>query len=213
MTDYLKAATRASEILIRYNVRKSPVLPLPILEQMDNVQVVTFAELHNVSSVDVRTIGGGKFRDSCLMIRHDNGKKEYLIAYNDLLPDSVLYKSLAVELGHVALSHTERSAENEAEANFFALHFLCPRPLIHLMQAISMRITEDLLASLTGILHETLIAIRRVPGVSVSSRLNRFVSNQFMPFMLNFFEYRRDVNPLDGSALVDFGTFMDNYKE
>lgn len=213
MTDYLKAATKASEILIRHNVRKSPVLPLPILKQMDNVQIVTFGELHDVSSVDVRKICGGKFRDACLMILSENGKKKYMIAYNDLLPDLVLQKALAVELGHVVLSHTERSAENEDEANFFALHLLCPRPLVHLMQAISMRITEDLLANLTGILQQTLIAMRRAPGVAVSAHTNRFIGNQFLPFLLNYFEYYRDVKPPDGSALVDFGTFMDNYTE
>lgn len=213
MTDYLKAATRANEILIRYNVRKSPVMPLPILEQMENVNVVTFAEIHSASSVDIREIAGGKFRDSCLMIHNENGKNEYRVAYNDLLPDSVLQKSLSIELAHIALEHTERSADNEAEAKFFALHFLCPRPLVHLMQAISMRITEDLLASLTGARYENLIDLRRAPGVPVHSRLNRFVGNQFLPFIMNFYEYYRDVKPFDGSALVDFGTFMDNYKE
>ena len=64
MTDYLKAATKAIEILIRYNIRKSPIMPLPILEKMDNVKVGTFAELHDVSSVDLCEVGRGEFRDS-----------------------------------------------------------------------------------------------------------------------------------------------------
>lgn len=213
MTDYLKAATRANETLIRYNIRRTPVQPLPILEQIENVKVATFAELHNASSVDLCRLGGGKFRDSCSMIYSENRKRKYLVAYNDLLPNPVLQKSLMTELGHVVLGHTERSAENETEAKFFALHILCPRPLVHLMQAISMRITEDLLANLTGTLHETLFEIRRAPGVAVPARINRFIGNQFLPFMLNYFEYCRDVKPPDGSALVDFGTYMESYEE
>ena len=213
MTDYVKAATRASEFLIKYNVCKTPVNPLPILRKLENVEVVTFNELETVSGVDPCSIGFGKCSDSFCMVETKDGNTTYIVAYNDLLPDTVLQQSLAVDLAHIALNHTERNEESKKEAHFFALNLLCPRPLIHLLQVISMRITEDLLANLTGILHQPLVEMRRFQGVAVPARLNRFVSNQFLPFLMNYYEYYRDVKPPDSSAVADFGHYMDNYEE
>ena len=76
-----------------------------------------------------------------------------------------------------------------------------------------MRFTEDLLGNLTGIYQQPLVYIRKVPGADVPEGLNRFVRNQFMPFIMNFFDYYRQIVPQDGSAIADFGTYMDNYKE
>ena len=213
MIDYIKAATRANELLIKYNVCKTPVSTLPILRKLDNVEVVTFEELERTSGVDPCSIGFGRCSDAFSMIDTKNGRTTYLVAYNDMLPFTILQRSLSREFGHVALGHTERTKENEDEAQFFARHFVCPRPLVHIMQSISMRITEDLLGNLTGVFHQSIVSIRNSPGVAVPARLNKFVGNQFLPFLLKFYEYYRDVMPKDGSALVDFGTYMDKYEE
>ena len=215
MINYERAAIKASETLVKYAVLKCPVSPLPILEKMGNVLTVSFEELGDSSGIDRKDVAHlfGKCRDAVSSVHMKDGQAVYVVAYNGLLPYNMLQRALARELGHIVLGHRERNADNEAEAECFAKHFLCPRPVIHTIQAISMRMTEDLLGNLTGIYQQSLVSLRKTPGVNVPPGLNRFVRDQFMPFILNFFEYYRNVMPQDGSALVDFGTFMDNYVE
>lgn len=212
MIDYTKAATKAAETLIKYNVRKTPISPLPILQSMENVIVVSFEEIGTISGINRSDVSElfGKCKDAFSSI-HKN--QVYIVAYNALLPFNMLQRALAREMGHIVLGHKERTPDNEKEAQCFAQHLLCPRPMIHAMQAISLRITEDLIGNLTGIYQQYLVDLRRTPGTNVNEQLNRFVRSQFMPFIMNFYEYYRDVMPHDGSALVDFGTYMDNYKE
>ena len=215
MTNYTRAAKKAYDIIIKYGICKSPVSPLPILERMEDVITVSFEELGCISGLDCVELAPifGKCSDAFTSIRIDNGIKTYVVAYNSLLPFNILQRALAREMGHVVLGHTEISSENEAEAQCFAQHLLCPRPLIHILQAISMRVTEDLFGNLTGAQNQFLVSMRRTPGVDVPAKINKFVGNMFLPFAVNFYEYYRDVKPYDGSALADFGTYMDNYAE
>ena len=215
MTDYTRAATKAAETLIKYNIKKTPVSPLPILQSMENVIVVSFEEIGTISGIDRANIMElfGKCKDAFSSIHTKSGNMVYIVAYNAMLPFNMLQRALAREMGHIILGHTERTQDNEAEAQFFAQHLLCPRPMIHAIQAISLRITEDLLSNMTGIYQQYIIELRKAPGVEVPAQLNRFVRSQFMPFIMNFYEFYRDVKPQDGSALVDFGTYMDNYAE
>jgi len=213
--DYDRAATKAAECLIKYNIRTFPVSPLPVLEQMDDVIVVSFSEMGNASGCRKRDIMPlfGKNRDAITSICSENGQKTYVVAYDSMLPFGLRQRALARELGHIVLRHTGCSEENTAEALCFAAHFLCPRPLVHAIQATCLHLSEDLLANLTGIFDQFLLSIRKLPGTDVSSGLNRFVRNQCMPFVLNLFEYYQSVLPADGSAIADMGTFMDGYAE
>jgi len=213
--DYNKAAVKAAETLIKYGVKTSPVSPLPILEQMDNVIVTSFAEMCDSSGMkpcDLKPLFG-KNQDAVSSIHTENGKSWYVVAYNSLLPFSMVQHALAREMGHIVLRHEGSSPENSAEAICFAQHLLCPRPLIHAIQATNIRLTTDVLAKLTGIFDQCLTCIRRTPGTSVPASINRFIRGQFMPFVINYFEYYVSVLPEDGSAIADFGTFMDLYEE
>ena len=215
MPDYNKAATKAAECLIKYNVKSSPVSPLPILEEMDDVIVVSFSDMGNASGLNKRDIMPlfGKNRDAVTSVHTENGRPFYVVAYDSLLPFAMIQRALAREMGHIVLRHTGCSEENTAEALCFAAHFLCPRPLVHAIQATCLRLSVDLLANLTGVFDQALQSMRRLPLTAVPAGLNRFVRNQFMPFVLNFFEYYQSVLPSDGSAVADFGSFMDGYEE
>lgn len=215
MTDYNKAAVLAAETLVKYNVRSCPVSPLPILEQMGNVIVISFADVSDISGIrrsDIIPLFG-KNRDAVSSIHNENGNPFYVVAYNSLLPFGIVQRALAREMAHIVLQHDCASKENAEEAECFAQHLLCPRPLIHAIQATGIRITNDLLTNLTGLSDQSMFCIRHLPRVEVPAGLNRFVRSQFMPFILNFFDYYQSAITNDGSALVDFGTYMDNYKE
>ena len=213
MTDSTTAAIKALELIVKYDVKTAPVSPLAILSKMDNVVVVSFEDIQNTSGLDSVAPMFGKCRDAVTSVHTHNGKSIYIVAYNGLLPFNLLQRALARELGHIALGHKERNSENEIQAEYFAKHLLCPRPLIHQIQAVSMRLTEDVLGNLTGIYHQAIVDIRKVPGAKVPVALNRLVRTQYMPFVFNFFEYYQYILPKDGSAIADLGTFMDYYEE
>ena len=210
--DYNAAARAAAETLVRYSIRKAPVSPLPILEQMDNVIVISFAELGDITGMDRKEIAPmfGKNRDAVTSV---HGGNKFVVAYNSLLPFGMVQRALAREMAHIILRHEEPSPEAAEEAQCFASHLLCPRPLIHSIQATGIRFTEDLFANLTGVFDQALCNMRHIPGTDVPPGLNRFVRSQFMPFIVNFFEFYQSVMPQDGSALVDLGSFMDGYAE
>lgn len=213
--DYDRAALMAAETLIKYGVSTAPVSPLAILEKIDNVIIVTFSELcHAAAEIPCNGMPlFGRSNSAMTSVHNENGKAWYVVAYNSLLPYSIVQHALARELGHIVLGHNGANETNDAEAVCFAQHLLCPRALIHSVAATNLRITMDVLANLTGVFHECLACMRHTPGTAVPASVNRFVRGQFMPFIMNFFEYYTTVRPGDGSAIADFGTFMDGYEE
>lgn len=213
--DCNRAATKACEILIKFGIRTSPISPLPILEQMDHVVVTSFAEMSDSRGIrqsDLLQIFG-KHRDAVTSIHDQDQKRWYMVAYNHMLPFSIIQHALARELGHIVLGHETSTPESEEEALCFARHLLCPRPLIHAIQTTNIRLTKNLLAQLTGVFDQSLTDIRKTPGTDVPAGMNRFIRGQFLPFFINFFQYYQSVLPTDGSAIADLGTFMDNYIE
>lgn len=213
--DYDRAALKAAETLIKFGIKTAPVSPLEILEKTENVIVTTFSELCS-SPVEIPCTEMplfGRASGAVTSVHEEDGRSWYVVAYNSLLPFSIAQHALARELGHIVLHHEGCSAENDAEAVCFAQHLLCPRALIHSVAVTNLRITTDVLANLTGVFHECLACLRRTPGTCVPASMNRFVRGQFLPFVMNFFDYYATVRPADGSAIADFGTFMDGYEE
>ena len=215
MTDYTKAATRAIETLIEFGVTSSPVSPLPMLKKMNNVSVVPFSDLSELSRMrvlDFSTAFKNNF-DAMTTAYTKHGSVHYIVAYNSFLPFSVLQRALAREMGHIVLGHVEYSEENNEEALCFAHHLLCPRPLIHALQATCLRVTTDLIANITGTFDHSIALMRKIPRTDVPMNLNRFVRNQITPFVMNFFNFYQTTVLDDGSALADLGTFMEGYCE
>ena len=73
---------------------------------------------------------------ACTLIYRYQGKRLHIVLYND---DACFGNrgsrrwSLAHELGHIVLGHREGSWPDELEANCFAQHLLCPRPLLEVL--------------------------------------------------------------------------------
>ena len=95
----------------------------------------------------------------------------------------------------------------------FARHFLCPRPLISAIRDAGLTITVEMLGNLTGCYDHCLSCMRRLSAVHVDPSLNRSVRDQFMPYLHNYFEFRRYASQHDCSALADLGSFMEGYEE
>ena len=216
--DYEKAAIKATETLIQYKIGAAPIDPLPMLKQTPGVLVLSFEEMANQTNIDRKEILdtlGCKNQDALTTVFVHDDDLKYVVTYNRMLSAGIISRALARELGHIILGHdgTRPEEVRNEEAKCFAHHLLCPRPLIHLIQASNMRLTVELLGNITGFYDYCLSCIRKQPSVVVPAELNRQVSKQFLPYITNLFEYQRYAAMQDGSALADLGVYMKGYEE
>ena len=216
--DYEHAAIKASETLIKHQIGTAPIDPLPLLKHTPGVLVFTFEEMANKNNVDRKEILdtlGCKNQDAVTTVFLDDDEPRYVVTYNRMLSFGMISRALARELGHIVLGHDGSKPENirNEEAKAFAHHLLCPRPLIHSIQATGIKLTVETLGNVTGFYDYCLSCIRKQPSVKVPAELNRLVRDQFMPYVLNLFEYQRYASLKDGSALADLGNYMDDYEE
>ena len=213
-----RAATAAAETLIRYNVTSAPVAPLRILKSLPGVIVLSFTELASgigMERKDLLDQYGDSAKDAITLVREVHGRLRYFVGYNLLLPDYLLQRAIARELGHIVLGHDGSRPEDVRmmEAMFFARHLLCPRPLIRAIQEAGIPITIETLGLITGCYERCLVGLQRSHGVRVDPALNRQIRAQFAAYVDNFADCRAILTQSDDSALVNFGSYMDNYEE
>lgn len=216
--DYERAALKATETLIKFGIASTPVDPLPILKRLPGVLAVSYESMSFDMDQDRRcmmSLFGEKNQDAMTSVNYKDGKPQYLVAFNQRLPGALIQRGLARELGHIMLGHdgTRPESVRNEEAKCFAHHLLVPRALIHSILATGIRLTVEVLGNLTGCYDYCLSCIRKQPGVHIPAELNQKIRDQFMPYILNFFEYQRYASLKDGSALADFGSYMDGYEE
>lgn len=216
--DFEKAALKATETLIRHNIGTAPIDALHILKNTPGVLVKTFAEISeekNISRGEILDTLGCKNQDAITTVMLDDSDLKYVVAYNRMLSAGIVNRALARELGHIILGHdgTRTEEVRQEEAKCFAHHLLCPRPLIHSLQAAGIRLTTETVGNITGFYDYCLSCIRSQPSVKVPAELNRLVRDQFMPYIKNLFEYQRYASINDGSALADLGAYMEGYEE
>ena len=216
--DYEKAAIKATETLISNKIGTAPIDPLPVLKKYPGVLVMTFEEVSNKANIERKEILdtlGCKNQDAVTTVFVHKDRLQYVVTYNRLLSSRVIDRALARELGHIVLGHDGSRPEKvrNEEAKAFAHHLLCPRALIHSLQAMNIRLTVEAVGNITGFYDYCLSCIRKQPGVKVPAELNRKVRDQFMPYIVNLFEYQKYASLKDGSALADFGSYMDYYEE
>lgn len=125
--DYDRAATQAYRCLIRLQVRELPVRPLAVLRKCRNTVVYTYqqaAEHLDMTEAEFERRYGDA---DAFTIR---GGEKYVVCYREGGNPARLNFTLAHELGHILLHHTDDAAADEAEANCFAGHLLCPEPVV-----------------------------------------------------------------------------------
>lgn len=213
-----RAATAASEILILYNVTSAPIAPLRILKSIPGVLVLSFAEMASGIGIERRELlgkYGDMNKDAFTLVKEVGGKPRYFVGYNMLLPEYLLQRAIARELGHIILGHDGSRTEDVRmmEAMFFARHLLCPRPLIKAIQDANIPITVETLGLITGCYERCLVGMQKSHGVHVPPELNRKVREQFASYIENFVDCEAILTHEDDSMLVSFGSFMDGYEE
>lgn len=216
--DYDRAAILAAETLIKHSVSSAPVDPIPILKKTPGVLLVSFESVSQDVDQPRRCVMnsyGENNQDAFTACNVNNGRRQYIVTYNQRLPLFMIQRALARELGHIVLGHDGSLPEDvrNDEAKAFANHLLVPRALIHSILATNLRLTVDLLGNVTGCYDYCLSCIRRLPGAHVPAELNQIIRDNFMPYAVNLFDFQRVATRKDGSALADFGSYMDGYEE
>ena len=216
--DYERAAIKATETIIQYRISTAPVAPLQILQAIKGTMVLSYADAAESIGLQreslIAMFGTGN-QDAATFAREIKGKLCYIVIYNQRLPFYMLQRALARELGHIVLGHDGSRPEDVrmAEAVTFARHLLCPRPLVQALRDAGLTITVEMLGNITGCYERCLAGIRKTPGVYVHEALNRAVREQFSAFVSNFVNCQCVLADPDESAVADFGTYMDNYRE
>ena len=216
--DYDRAATAATEILIRYGISTAPVDPIPIFKKAPGFNVVTFTEMSQLLGMDRQELVStfeAENHDAVTSVYMKDGRPHYLVAYNMRLPQYIIQRALAREMGHIVLGHDGTLPEDvrNAEALCFAHHLLCPRALIHAIQASGTKITVEVLGNTTGCYERCLIGMRKTPATHVPADLNRRVRDQFADYLSDFLDFQSYLAKDDDSMIANFGSFMDGYEE
>lgn len=216
--DFQKAATKAYETMITHRITAAPVQPLQIIGAMHNVVVVSFTEVSDIIRMErneILSIMGCKCQDAITSAQSRNGKHQYVIAYNQQLPFYMLQRGLARELGHIILGHDASMPEDVrcAEAQCYAAHLLCPRPMIRSITDSGTPVTVEMVGTLTGCYGRCLAEMRKMPGTAVPAELNRQIREQFSDYVNNFLNYLSVAGNEDESPVADFGSFMEGYME
>ena len=216
--DYDRAANAAIDTLIKYKIHSAPVDPIRIIKEADGFNVVTFSEWSDslgMNREELIQIFPSSDHDAVSCVYMKDGKPHYLIAYNKLLPEHLIYRALAREIGHFVLGHdgTKPVEVRNAEALCFANHLLCPRPLIHAIQEAGALITVEVLGNTTGCNEHCLMKMRKIPATHVDPEKNRIVREQFSKYIKEFLDFQEFLSKEDESMLANFGTYMEGYEE
>ena len=212
------AATRALEIIIQRRISAGPIDPFPVLKSLPGVLVISFAEMALQMELDRENLlksVSPENHDAMSFAKTISGKTMYFVVYNQRLPFYLLQRGLARELGHIIMGHDGSRPEDVriAEAQTFAYHFLCPRPLVRAVQESGIRFSTEVLGNMTGCYERCLSGMRKTPGAHVAPELNRKIKAQFADYLANFLDYQSIIAPTDDTMLADFGSYMDNYEE
>ena len=213
-----RAATAAAETIIKYRVSSAPVSPLKILKSCPGVIVLSFTDMAAEIGMDRQSLidrYDSRNKDAVTLVKQISGRLRYIVTYNQRMPEYILQRAIARELGHIVLGHDGSRPEDvrTAEALCFARHLLCPRPLIRSLQDSGIPFTIEMLGSITGCYERCLVDIQHTDGVRVPPELNRLVRDQFSDYVSNIIDCRSIFTTHDCSMQVNFGTYMDLYSE
>lgn len=216
--DLERAATAAAETLIKYRVTSAPVSPLKILKSIRGVLVLSFTDIADEIGIDRQIIIdrlGDRNKDAVTLVKQIDGRLRYIVTFNQRMPEYILQRAIARELGHIVLGHDgSRPVDvRRTEALYFARHLLCPRPLIRALQDSGIPITIEMLGSITGCYERCLVDIQHTDGVHVPQSLNRLVRDQFSDYVSNIVDCRSIFTAHDSSMQINFGSYMDHYAD
>lgn len=151
--DYKRAVRLAYRTLLHLKVDKLPIDIVSICRQCKNTIIISYSKAEPFATMLGLNLVNDAPSEMAFTYRIEpvEGPVVHLLLYNDEPYQNAarLRFTLAHELGHIVLKHKGSSYIEEAEANCFAQHLLCPEPLVKSLQEIS--VNECILAATFGV--------------------------------------------------------------
>lgn len=133
--NYRRATNEAYQILLRFKAIGTVETTLytdvfEIAERMENVKILSYTELCNRFSVDRSFIYSLNISSHGFTLKR---AQQSMIIYNDKKDERAMRFTIAHEIGHIVLKHTDDDDISDHEANCFARNLLCPVPVAKLL--------------------------------------------------------------------------------
>lgn len=128
--DYRRATNAAYDVLQYYDGTFPEIKILTIIKRYPNIKICSYscaAQKLNVSHSEFTYQYASSEQGFTVADRPNN---RYIIYYNDFKDTTTTKFTLAHELGHIILGHTNDNEIADKEANCFARNLLCPIQII-----------------------------------------------------------------------------------
>lgn len=140
--DYSLATNKAYDLLIRFPDFSFPIPIFSLIRAFPGNRLLPYSEASKKFNIPFDDFCKEVSSDYGFTIKDKNSSKN-LIIYNDLKDETIVRFTLAHELGHYVLHHTNDDDISNKEANCFARNLLCPIPVIDALQLSSVREYTD----------------------------------------------------------------------
>lgn len=163
-----RAAEAAARFLVDNRVTSLPVSPQRLLHACPDTRVYTVdlaADALGIPAVQLQNLFRGA--DAVTFRR----REQYIVVFRADGNPARLRFTLAHELGHRLLHPGEASTSDEAEADCFASHLLCPAPLLDRLRVTRSADMIDLVAQRCYVTRSCAAAALKRPPVTLPSHL------------------------------------------
>lgn len=140
LPDYNKATNAAYEELQDYDGRYPQIDIFRIVLNHPKIKLHTFTEIASRLGISVEEFVAELSESDMGYTVYDRVKERWLIYYNDTKCDTTIRFTIAHELGHIVLKHTEDNSVADREANCFARNVLCP---VQIIKELGLSTVED----------------------------------------------------------------------
>ena len=136
--DFRRSIRLAYRTLMHLQIKQLPVDIVSICRRCKNTLIIPYSKAEPFADILGFDIINEAPSDMAFTYRIEpvKGPVIHLLLYNDEpYQSAVRFRfTLAHELGHIVMKHRNSSYVEEAEANCFAQHLLCPEPLLEALR-------------------------------------------------------------------------------
>lgn len=188
--NYNIATTKAYEILI-YNNLVLPIDPYKIKIENVKLKIISmqeYSKLYNFSLDELTQ--EGILQDGYNATEKRNGVTAALILYNeDIESNERKSFTIAHEIGHVVLGHTEHCEKNEHEADTFAAQLLLPHCILEELVRCGKKVNEFYLKQKFGLSNEA----AHISLKQVGNKILKNAKNEYEDIILNLYKNFIDI--------------------
>ena len=186
---YEEIKIEIADFLEDYGVKKLPVDVFNLAKKM-KIKIVLASEILEKNSEKIDQFALLNYPDS--FVHYDTANQKFIIYIDDIGCKKQRQRfSLAHEIMHIILGHTEQNEVNEAEANFGATYLLAPTSLALVRIENSPLFIPELVEQIFDV---------SAPEAKIIARYN---ANRVSSCDLNEKSYEKTINRLLGDSLID----------